>query len=43
MFRLPARVELELAREEWLGIAGVSENGDYGTFGAAGDRCLTVF
>jgi hypothetical protein len=43
MFRLPGRVELELARENWLGIAGFSENGDYGMFNEAGDRKLTVF
>jgi len=43
MFRLPARVELDLARNTWLGIAGISENGDYGTFEAAGDRKLSVF
>jgi hypothetical protein len=43
MYRLPARVELSLARENWLGVAGISENGDYGTFSNAGDRALTVF
>lgn len=30
MFRNPVRVELELSRKEWLGIAGLTENGDYG-------------
>jgi hypothetical protein len=43
MFRLPGRVELELARENWLGIAGITENGDYGMFSNAGDRKLTAF
>jgi len=43
MFRLPGRVELSLAREKWLGIAGLSENGDYGDFSKPGDRSLTVF
>jgi hypothetical protein len=32
LFRMPERVELSLARENWLGIAGFSENGDYGKF-----------
>jgi hypothetical protein len=32
LFRMPSRVELSLARENWLGIAGLTENGDYGTF-----------
>jgi len=43
MYRLPGRVELDLARNNWLGIAGFSENGDYGQYQAAGDRALTVF
>jgi hypothetical protein len=43
MFKLPAKVDLDLARKNWLGIAGMSENGDYGTFSEAGDRCLSVF
>lgn len=43
LYRLPGRVELSLARENWLGIAGLTENGDYGTFENAGDRYLTVF
>lgn len=43
LFRLPGRVELELARENWLGIAGLTETGDFGTFNDAGDRALTVF
>jgi hypothetical protein len=43
MMRLPGRVELSFARENWLGIAGMSENGDFGTSDAAGDRALTVF
>jgi hypothetical protein len=43
LFRLPGRVELDLARNNWLGIAGMTENGDYGTFNNAGDRTLTVF
>jgi hypothetical protein len=43
MFRLPVRVELSLARENWLGVAGLTENGDYGTFTNPGDRALTVF
>jgi len=43
MFRLPGRVELEFARSNWLGIAGISENGDFGTSESAGDRALTVF
>ena len=43
MFRLPGRVELELARQNWLGIAGLSENGDYGSYANAGDRALSVF
>jgi hypothetical protein len=43
MFRLPERVELTFARENWLGIAGISENGDFGTSENAGDRALTVF
>jgi hypothetical protein len=32
LFRMPERVELSLSRENWLGIAGFSENGDYGKF-----------
>jgi len=43
LLRLPGRVSLSLARGNWLGIAGMSENGDYGTFSNAGDRALTVF
>jgi hypothetical protein len=43
LYRLPERVELDLARKEWLGIAGFSENGDFGKFDNAGDRALTVF
>jgi hypothetical protein len=43
MFRLPGRVELELARNNWLGIAGLTENGDFGTSEYAGDRKLSVF
>jgi hypothetical protein len=43
MFRLPGKVDLDLARKNWLGIAGLSENGDFGTFENAGDRCLSVF
>jgi hypothetical protein len=40
---MPERVELETIRENWLGIAGITENGDYGTYASAGDRALTVF
>lgn len=43
LHRLPVRVEISVPRNNWLGVAGVSENGDYGTFGDAGDRGLTVF
>jgi hypothetical protein len=43
LYRLPERVELDLARNNWLGIAGFSENGDFGQFNEAGDRALTVF
>jgi hypothetical protein len=43
MFRLPGRVELSFARENWLGLAGISENGDFGPSEADGDRALTVF
>jgi hypothetical protein len=32
MLRLPERIELELPRKNWLGIAGISENGDFGPF-----------
>jgi hypothetical protein len=41
--RMPSRVELETLRESWLGIAGITENGDFGTYESAGDRALTVF
>lgn len=43
LHRLPERVELDLARSNWLGIAGFSENGDFGQYNNAGDRALTVF
>jgi len=43
LIRMPVRVELDLVRKEWLGIAGFSENGDYGRFDEAGDRALTLF
>jgi len=43
MFRNPVRVELELSRKEWLGIAGLTENGDYGEQDSLGDRKMTVF
>jgi hypothetical protein len=43
MFRMPETVELSFARENWLGLAGLTENGDYGTNTNAGDRSLTVF
>jgi hypothetical protein len=43
LYRLPSRVELSFARENWLGVAGLTENGDYGTFANPGDRKLTVF
>jgi len=43
MFRLPARVELAFARENWLGLAGISETGDYGSMEKEGDRALSVF
>jgi len=43
LYRLPASVELSMARENWLGIAGLTENGDYGTFANPGDRKLTCF
>jgi hypothetical protein len=43
LFRLPSRVELGLSRENWLGICGLSETGDFGTFSNPGDRALTVF
>lgn len=40
---MPKRVELAVARENWLGIAGISEKGDYGNFQEAGDRKLAIF
>lgn len=43
LFRLPERIEFELPRENWLGIAGLSENGDYGKVENAGDRVLSMF
>lgn len=43
LFRLPSRVELESARENWLGIAGLTEHSDYGSSENAGDRSLAVF
>jgi hypothetical protein len=43
LFRLPERVELSFPRDNWLGLAGLTENGDFGTFANAGDRSLTVF
>jgi hypothetical protein len=43
LYRLPERIELSLPRENYLGIAGISENGNYGSDAAAGDRVLTVF
>jgi len=32
LFRMPKRVEINVARENWLGIAGITEKGDYGNF-----------
>lgn len=43
LFRLPSRVELDLPREDWLGIAGLTEATDYGSSEVAGDRKLVVF
>jgi hypothetical protein len=43
LFRLPSRVEVDLPRENWLGIAGITETGDYGNSETAGDRHLSVF
>jgi hypothetical protein len=43
LFRLPSRVELDSARENWLGIAGLTEDYDYGSSDKAGDRKLAVF
>lgn len=43
MWRLPERIELSLTREKWLGIAGLSENGDYGKIANHGDRVLSMF
>jgi len=43
MFRNPDRIELSVPRENWLGIAGLTESGDYGSDANAGDRKLTVF
>jgi hypothetical protein len=43
LFRLPIRVETQLPRDNWLGIAGLSENGDYGDDSNPGDRALSVF
>jgi hypothetical protein len=43
MWRLPERIELSLSREKWLGIAGLSENGDYGKIENHGDRVLSMF
>jgi hypothetical protein len=43
MLRNPDRVELSLPRENWLGIAGLSENGDYGSDATLGDRKLSIF
>jgi len=43
LFRLPSRVELDLPRDNWLGIAGLTENDDYGASGAPGDRKLSIF
>jgi len=40
---MPSRVELSLPRNEWLGIAGISENGDYGSSEEYGDRVLSLF
>lgn len=41
--RLPSRVEVGLPRENWLGIAGITETGDYGNSEHAGDRVLSCF
>jgi hypothetical protein len=43
MFRLPVRIEEDFPRGSWLGIAGLSENGDYGADSAAGDRVISMF
>lgn len=43
LFRLPSRIELEVPRENWLGIAGLTEGTDYGSTEEAGDRKLVVF
>jgi hypothetical protein len=43
LFRLPSRVEVSLPRENWLGIAGLTETGDYGASDAPGDRTLSIF
>jgi len=43
LFRLPKRIELDLPREEWLGIAGMTETGDYAADDAPGDRNLSSF
>jgi len=43
LFRLPERIELDLPRNEWLGIAGMTETGDYAADDQAGDRALSVF
>jgi hypothetical protein len=43
LFRLPSRVELESPRENWLGIAGLTEDYDYGASENPGDRKLAVF
>jgi hypothetical protein len=43
LFRLPSRVENSLPRENWLGIAGLTEGNDYGSTNAPGDRKLVVF
>jgi hypothetical protein len=42
LFRNPERVEFSLARDNYLGIAGISENGDYTKSEKAGDKVLAV-
>lgn len=42
LFRLPERVDFTLARQNWLAIAGISENGDYIKAEKAGDRVLSL-
>jgi hypothetical protein len=42
-YRIPERLDINVARNSFLAVAGVSENGDWTKSQECGDRSLSVY